>query len=278
MSRICLLFFKNNNIAVGISFDGIYNDTYRGKTQETLNAVSILKKNKMQFGCIAVVADKDYDIYKNYEYLKCLGVNVDFSYVFIEGNAKSIEVLSVESYVQQMIDLFDIWIYDKEGTPVRNFNYIINKIFHCGNEYCCNGSCIGNFFCLDVNGDIFGCSRESVHKYCFGNIKDVNSVSEILNSVGFKSYISGAIKRRMSCAEKCELFKYCKGGCSDDAITHGDISKQNPQYCFFFKTLYSHIKKRIDEIFEQKIDLSTLNPHFRKALIKATSISEVDSI
>ncbi len=271
-------FFKDNKVSVGISFDGIYNDAYRGKTQDTLNAIERLKKNHMQFGCIAVVADKDYNIAKNYEYLKTIGVNVDFSYVFIEGNAKTIEVLPVESYVQQMLDLFDAWIYDKKGTPIRNFNYILNKIFHCGSEYCCNGSCIGNFFCLDVNGDIFGCSRESVHQYNFGNVKDVENMSGVFNSEGFKSYISGAIARRKSCAGTCELFDYCKGGCSDDAITNGDISKQNPRYCFFFKSLYTHIKEKVDEIFEKKVDLSTLNPYFRSALIQATSISEVDSI
>ncbi len=273
-----LHFFKKNNIGVGISFDGIYNDEYRGKTQDTIDAIELLHKNKMQFGCIAVVADKDYDVLKNYEYFKTLKLDVDFSYVFIEGNAKSIEVLPVESYVRQMVDLFDIWMYDQDGIPVRNFHYMLNKLFHCGGEYCCNGSCIGNFFCLDVNGDIFGCSRESMHEYCFGNVNDVQSMSDILNSEDFKKLIIGAITRRKSCAEKCELFDYCKGGCSDDAITNGDISKQNAQYCFFFKTLYTHIQKRVDEVFEQKIDLSTLNPYFRKALIQATSVPETDLV
>lgn len=271
-------FFKKNHIAVGISFDGIYNDEYRGKTQQTVDAVEILKKNKMQFGCISVVADKDYDIYKNYEYLKFIGVNVDFSYVFIEGNAKTIEVLPVDSYVKQMKDLFDRWIYDKEGIPVRNFGYLLNKIFQSGCEYCCNGSCIGNFFCLDVNGDIFGCSRESARQYCFGNIATVNTMSEVMNSDGFKSFIGGAIARRKSCSASCELYDYCKGGCSDDAITSGDISKPNSRYCYYFKSMYSYIKAKVDEIFEQKPDLSIFNPHFRKALIGATSVSDSDSI
>ena len=273
-----LNFFKQNNIAVGISFDGIYNDAYRGKTQDTLNAISLLKKNNMRFGCIAVVADRDYDIYNNYEYLKNFGMSVDFSYVFIEGNAKTIDVLPIESYVKQMTDLFDRWVYDKNGIPVRNFTYVLNKILHCGSEYCCNGSCIGNFLCLDVSGDIYGCSRESVHQYCFGNINDVNSIADVFNSEGFKKYILGAITRRKSCAENCELFDYCKGGCSDDAITNGDISKQNPRYCYFFKTMYTHIKSKVDEIFEKKIDLSTLNPAFKQAMIQATSIPEEDSI
>lgn len=271
-------FFKKNKIAVGVSFDGIYNDEYRGKTQDSINAINLLRKNQMQFGCIAVVADKNYDIRKNYDYLRTFGISTDFSYVFIEGSAKDIEVLPVKSYVNQMMDLFDYWIYDKEGIPVRNFTYVLNKIFHCGNEYCRNGSCIGNFYCLDVNGDIFGCSRESVHDYCFGNIATVQNMSDILNSDGFKQYITGAITRRKNCSAKCEMFDYCKGGCTDDSITYGDISKPNPVYCYFFKTLFAHIQKRVDEIFEKKVDLSTLNPYFRKALIQSTSVSENDTI
>lgn len=273
-----LSFFKRNNISVGISFDGLYNDEYRGKTENVLKAIELLKRNKMGFGSIAVVADKNYDIRANYEYFKQLGVSVDFSYVFPEGNAKEINILPLESYVSQMVDLFDLWLTDQNGIQVRNFHYMLNKILRCGNEYCCNGSCIGNFFCLDVDGSIYGCTRESVHKYCFGNINEIDSVNEIFNSEGFRQYIAGAITRRNSCAEKCEVFEYCKGGCSDDAVMHGDITKPNPGYCYFFKTLYNHIKAKTDEIFRQNVDLSTLNPNFKKAMIQATALDETDLI
>ncbi|MBO5223656.1 MAG: radical SAM protein [Clostridia bacterium] len=273
-----LNFFKKHHIAVGISFDGLYNDEYRGKTEDTLKAIELLRKNKMHFGCIAVVADKNYDIRKNYDYLKQFGMPVDFSYVFIEGNAKDIDVLPVQSYVEQMVELFDVWMKDKEGTSVRNFTYMMNKILKCGGEYCGNGSCIGNFFCMDKTGSIYGCSREAAHKYCFGNVDDAKTKSDIFNSQGFKEYIGGAIVRRKSCADKCEFFDYCKGGCTDEAISHGDITKQNPQYCYFFKTMYKHVKSRIDELLASKADLSEYNPHFKKALVQATSIPENDNI
>lgn len=273
-----LSFFKKHSFAVGMSFDGLYNDQYRGKTEATLKAIELLNRSKTSFGCIAVVADKDYDIRANYEYLKQFGMSVDFSYVFPEGNAKELGTLSIDSYVSQMIDLFDYWVADKNGIQIRNFRFMINKIYGCGKEYCHNGSCIGNFFCLDVDGSIYGCSRESVHKYCFGNIDEIDDVSQIFNSKDFKEYVLGAIARRNGCKEKCELFDYCKGGCSDDAITHGDISKPNPGYCYWFKTLYNHIKASLDEISEKKVDLATLNPNFKQAIIDATALSEVDTI
>lgn len=273
-----LSFLKKHNIMVGVSFDGLYNDRYRGKTEETVRAIELMKKNKVSFGCISVVADQDYDIAKNYEYLKQYGMNVDFSYVFIEGNAKTIEVLPVESYVKQMIDLFDVWMRDKNGIMIRNFEYMINKINKCGREYCGNGSCIGNFFCMDASGNIYGCGREAVHKYCFGNVDKVESLSEVFNSASFKEYITGTIQRRNHCMGNCEFFDYCKGGCSDEAVAHGDITRQNPQYCYFFKTLYKHIKMRIDEVFASKADLSEFNPNFKKLLAQAVSIPEIDTI
>ena len=46
-----------------------------------------------------------------------------------------------------------------------------------------------------------------------------------------------------------------------------------PEYnCYCFKTIFPHIKKTINEIFEKKIPLSELNPAIRKALIERMGI------
>lgn len=269
-----LSFFKKNKIAVGISFDGIYNDAYRGQTQKILKSVELLQKNGVPFGCIAVVADPQYNISENYNYFKTLGIKVDFSYVFLEGDAKNINVLNVDDYTKQMVELFDRWIYDKDGISVRNFDFMIKKVLHCNYEYCSNGSCIGNFFCIDVDGTIYGCSRESVKKYPFGNVKEFNRYSDIINSENFKLYVTGSIKRRNKCSTNCSFFEFCKGGCTDDAITHGDITEPNKSYCTYFGTLFTHIKKKVEEILESKADLSAFNPNFTQALIQKMSIDE----
>lgn len=274
-----LSFFKKNGFAVGISFDGIYNDEYRGETQKTLRSIELLKKNKFSFGCMTVVAGANYDINKNYEYFKSLGVSIDFSYVAVEGSAKNIEaLLANDDYIKQTIELFDRWIYDVDGIGVRNLEFMIKKILKCNYEYCSNGSCVGNFFCIDVDGSVYGCSMESAKKYCFGNISRIESFHDIVNSDNFKLYINGSIERRKQCSANCQYFEYCKGGCNDNAITNGDITQPNKEYCKYFITVFTHIKQKIEEIYANKVDLSTLNPHFTKALISATSIDEKGSI
>lgn len=279
IDRRWVSFFKKNKFGIGISFDGIYNDEYRGGTQKVLKSIELLKKNKLKFGCLTVVADPDYEIRKNYEYFRSLGVGFDFNNVFLEGNAKSLNrVIDNDSYINQMIELFDYWIYDLDGVAVRGFDFLIKMALNCGNTYCRNGSCIGNFFCLDVDGTLYGCGRESVKKYPFGNVNEFNSFHDIINSENFKLYIKGSIERRNNCSAHCQYFKYCKGGCNDDAILDGDITKPNKDYCKYFGMLFSHIKEKIDEIFKNKVDLATLNPNFTKALIQCTAIDESGKI
>lgn len=273
-----LTFFEENKIGVGISFDGIYNDAYRGGTERTLKAIELMKKRNIPFGCIAVVADPHYDLKKNYEYFKSIGVKVDFSCVFPEGSAKSIDLLDIDDYNRQMNELFDEWLYDTEGTQVRNFEFTMKKLLKCNYEYCSNGNCIGNFFCLDTDGTIYGCSRESVKKYPFANIADVSSLHDVLNSENFKIYITGAIKRRADCAAHCAYFEYCKGGCTDDAAAMGDITKPNPSYCRQFQGLFSLIRTRLDEIFAEKKDLSLLNPYAREAIVRAAALADDENI
>ena len=274
-----LNFFKKNNFAVGISFDGLYNEEYRGGTKQVLGAIELLKKNGFSFGAKSVVAAPDYKLLENYEYFKSLGVAVDFGYVAVEGGAKDMDgVMDSGEYLKQSIELFDHWIYDREGVSVRNIDFMIKKVLKCNYEYCSNGSCVGNFFCLDVDGSIYGCSMESAKQFCFGNLSEFKSFHELINSETFKSYVKGSIERRRQCQQDCEYFDYCKGGCNDDAIANGDITKRNKAYCKYFTALFAHIKAKIDEIFAQKTDLSTLNPHFAKALIGSATIDEAGKI
>ena len=272
-------FFKKHKIAVGISFDGIYNEEYRGETKKVLKNIEALKKNGFSFGSKAVVADPHYDLLKNYEYFKSIGVPVDFGYVAVEGGAKEIgSLLDSEEYLRQSKELFEKWVYDREGISVRNFEFMMKKVLGCNYEYCSNGSCVGNFFCLDVDGSIYGCSMESAKQFCFGNLSEFSSYHDLINAEAFKRYVLGSIERRKTCKETCAHFDYCKGGCNDDAITNGDITKPNRAYCKYFSALFTCVKNKIDEIFKNKVDLATLNPHFAKVLMQSTTVDETGKI
>lgn len=264
-----IAFFKKHKFTVGVSFDGLENEKYRGETDKVLKSIALLHKEGMRVGGIAVVASPDYDIGANYDYFKSLGVSADFSIVFNEGSAKDMALMSIEDYTRQMLNLFDRWIYDVKGVNVRPFAFMLRKAMHCCKEYCGNGSCIGNFFCFDVDGSVYGCSHETVKKYRFGSLDEFQTHHDIINSPNFKAYLLGSIERRKACQATCSYYDYCKGGCVDDAILAGDISKPNPAYCYYFRALFDKVKSTVDEIFEKKIPLDQLNPVFKKILAES---------
>jgi len=271
-------FLKKNNFQVGISYDGIYNEQYRGSSKETINGIKMLKEAGIIGGALAVVADPEYDMVENYKHFKELGVNADFSYVFLEGNATSIPTIDSVTYTNQLKKLFDLWLYDKDGIQVRYFMMILRKIFNCQYTYCFNGSCVGNYYCLDNDGTIYGCSRESALMFPFGNIKDINEYGDILNSEGFRKYILGAINRRASCAKTCPIYKKCYGGCNDYAINGGDINQPNPLYCTHYKAMYEYIEKTIKEVLEKNIDLSELNPGVALIYKQSIGVKETENV
>lgn len=271
-------FFKKHGFKVGMSFDGIHNDTYRGRTEETLAAMELLKKNGIKFGTMAVVVDGDYDLIANYNFFKEKKIPIEFSHMVSEGSGKNLQKLSADQYASATVALFDHWLHDKEGVGVRTFlSYIILALGGPA-KICNNASCHGKYLCITATGDLYNCSRHSIQDYPFGNIENVSTAEDIFASEGFMNLLRGSIARRKTCKEICEYFNLCQGGCADIAITEGDITTP-PQYsCICFRTVYPHVKQAVSEIFENKTPLSELNPSVREALMQCLGVTEAASL
>ncbi len=267
-------FIKENDFKVGISFDGIHNDTYRGGSEKTLRSMELFKKNGIRFGAMAVVVDGDYDLVANYEFFKEKKIPIEFTHVISEGGAKELKQLSASQYATAMCRLFDHWLCDLEGVPVRTFKSYTNLALG-GPELICNhGSCHSKYLCINSDGNIYNCSRESVHEYCLGNIDEVSSVEEMYASEGFKALLRGSITRRNICKESCEYFNYCKGGCADVAICEGSLDTPPEYSCYVFRTVFSHVKNKVGEIFANNTSLATLNPAFRESVVSCMGVRE----
>ncbi len=266
--------FKKYDIKVGVSFDGINNDLYRQGTEKTLGAMELMKKKGLNFGCMAVVANDDYDLIENYKFFRQKGISVDFSYMFSEGEAKSLDKLSPEKFTKQAIELFDYWLYDREGVGIRLFSTYISMALGSGFRICSNCSCHGKYLSIAPNGDLSNCGRPIIGQYVFGNIDTVSSIEEVYNSPKFIELLSGSIQRRRKCKESCEYFELCGGDCTDQALIGGDITSPDKSSCYSFCKIYSHIKEKIDEIIENGAQLDMLNPTVKSTIIKCFNVSE----
>ena len=268
------VFIKENGFKVGLSFDGIHNDTYRGCTDKTLATMELFKKHGIRFPCMAVVVDGDYDLIANYEFFKEKRVPIEFSHMIPEGAGKNLKQLSAEQYADATIKLFDHWLYDLEGVSVRSFVSYINLALGGPSLICNYSSCHGKYLCINSDGSLYNCSRQSIHEYCLGNISEVSSVEEIFASDGFKKVLIGSIKRRNKCKESCEFFTLCQGGCADVAICEGALDTPPEYSCYIFGKVFTYIKNTLAELFEKKVSLATLNPFVREAIIKCLGVKE----
>lgn len=267
-----LEFFKKYKFRVGISFDGVENEKYRQQTDKTLDAMKKLRAAGISFGCLAVVADDEYDFRKNYHYFRDMGVSFDFSRVFAEGSAKGLPDVQAKRYAESCVDLFDEWLYDVNGVSIRRFAYYVCMAFGGNLRICECCSCHGKYICLAANGDLYNCAREGMGHYCFGNIQNVERVSDIFRSDGAIELLTGSMTRRNKCKQNCEYYSLCQGGCADMAIMEGDLAQAPTNYCYVFKTLYGHIEKAVKDILERKVPLTELNPAVKTALAKSLVI------
>ena len=267
-------FIKKNGFKIGISFDGVHNDTYRGGTNKTLNSMELFKKHGIKFCSMSVVVDGDYDLITNYEFFKERRIPIEFSYMIPEGAGKNMKQLSAEQYAEASIKLFDHWLHDLEGVSIRTFISNINLALGGHALICTCTSCHGKYLCINSDGKIYNCSRQSIHDYCIGDIHEIEKVEDCFSSEGFKELLRGSIKRRNVCKETCELFGICQGGCADIAICEGSLDKPPEYSCYIFKTLFAHVKKTMAEIFESKTSLATLNHFVREAIIKCMGVRE----
>lgn len=255
-----ITFFKRYGFKLGISFDGIHNSDYRQQTEKVLSVIQLLQKQKMNFGCLAVVADDNYDMLENYKFFASHGIHYALSPMFAEGGGDSLPALSVEIYSKKVIELFDYWIYDTDGVNVRLFTDYISMLLGSRTRTCTHGSCHGKWISITPDANLYNCGRDSMKQYCFGNIDKMDSIKEAFSSDGFRQLLIGAIERRKKCKESCSLFPYCESGCSDCAILENGLVNRPEFSCISFREVFGHVRDEWGQIVAKGIPLSRLNP------------------
>lgn len=260
--------FMKYDFRVGISFDGIENEKYRGQTDKVLHGMELLKEAGLRFGCNAVVSGDDYDLKANYRFFKERGISFDFSALLSEGGGKEMPSTQCVQYAQKLCDLFDEWIYDTEGVSLRTFSMYINLASGGKFRVCTCASCHLKYLSISPDGTVYNCGRDSISKYPFGNIDSFETTKEIFSSEGAKALIGGSVLRREKCRANCEYFSACAGGCADIAIMENGLENQPTNYCYTFKTVYKHVSERFAEILRQKTPLTQLNPSVKGVLAR----------
>lgn len=250
-------FLVNHSFDIGSSFDGIMNEMTRGMSKEILEGRNIIIKHGGSCGMIQVVSKVNV-CYLIESYELCKEKNIPFSInLFIEDSSnKNILGLDVNEYINKVNELFDVWLYDEKYLRVTQFQEIISFILFSKKYTCAYNSCLGRWVSIRPNGDIYPCNRYFSEKYCYGNVFDYEDIKECFFSQGFNNILFDAIERRKKCID-CSIYKFCEGGCNNNALYENGIQNNNGKSCIALKQVFEHIKKTIDYIINYNLDLRT---------------------
>lgn len=259
-----------NNCSVGFSFDGICNDKTRAVGNIVLENINKFKSiTKTNPGCIKVInPDNVHSMASDYDYIKSLGIHaMHYNKVFY---AKGVELLDgeyVDVFKEQFALMFDKWVNDSDPLFIRNFDEYINYILGAGSCLCeYKGDCLGQYFSVSPRGDIYPCDRFVPYEWIYGNIKDISSVDDILNTDIFKEHTHVLKSRKNHCKNdlNCYIFDFCNGGCHSSAIASTGGFVQNENECMLKRIEFNHFYN-----FLKNADIKNIkNPDLKNALIK----------
>ncbi len=271
-------FFIENDFGIGSSFDGILNEELRGNSEQILNARQKIVERGKSCGFIMVVSNKNIDtLVESYEFFKSINANFTINpYVQSKDNPNLELELKAEHTIEKLIELYNLWLYDKDcNIHIDYFERIIKFLISGKKTVCKYSSCLGKWAGIRYNGDIVPCNRYFPLEYSYGNVYEYDDLNQGFMSKGFEKILAEAIDRRKKCSN-CNVFPMCNGGCNNVAYNENGISEKGGESCKILNGIFKYIKDSFKNL-KCNIDETTINPQVVRMLnSKTNSISHYD--
>lgn len=261
-------FFCKNNFNIGTSFDGVLNEKLRGNTERILGGREKLLTRKKKCGFIMVVSKKNIDtLIESYEFFKQINANYTIN-TYVSTPVPNNNELELEPNhtAQKIIEFFDYWIKDTScKIHISYFERIIFYILYGRKSVCKYNSCLGKWMGIRYDGSVVPCNRYFPDQYSYGNVWDMNEISEAFESKGFENLLVSAITRREKC-KTCKIFDFCTGGCNNVALNENGICNNEGTSCIILKKVYKYINKHIADLLKTDIT-NEINPIVLKIML-----------
>lgn len=217
---------------------------------KVMHGISLLKSRDHPFGVLAVVTEATL----------ALGARRFFDF-FVDNGLKSFAVLCQrpaiikgaeehmlrDAHSRFVCDLFDLW-YERDDPDIhiRDFESIMRALLGGEHGTCLlAGQCIGKYFAVNFNGDIFHCDEFMTDsRYRLGNII-VDDFSSILTTPTIELLRNS--ERGNHEQLDCPWTSICNGGCPKDRTVAAMFSGGSPVVCCGYAPLIEHIHTRIAE-------------------------------
>jgi radical SAM protein with 4Fe4S-binding SPASM domain len=238
-------YLRDNNVAISLSFDGLWNKTNRPlKSGESSMELYLIPDSPLYEmltvgkSCKVMVSPDNIDtLVENYNWFVDNGItNPDFTLVrddvWTDEHVNKMEIESVK-LADQMIQ----YILEGKRTSVGFFNlYILDTIFgetQGKRPWGCFAGCHGMAFM--PNGLVYPCERFGTkNSYPLYSSIDKSSFTE--NILKFKDPNLTNPHNYDVCKE-CTLYKYCNAGCTYSQLKNNNKPLEN--LCRIFHILYN---------------------------------------
>lgn len=254
--------FKKYNIHIGISLDGcdessnacrLYADK-KNTFSDVYNKINLLKEYNIDFGIIMTINKNLINREKElYSFISNNNLKCSIRPAFPTKCNKEI-IMSASEYEAFFINLYKIWSNDiSKKIKLKQIEDLYQEMRKALDDnyrthFCSDSkSCFGNFFALDVYGELYACNRSFYNKkFYYGNINYISD-KEILEKAK-KLKESRCFSVLNSRCQECELLKNCFGGCP--AIAEGiydSLCAIEDSFCKAKIGINKYIKKDLEK-------------------------------
>lgn len=271
LDRKFIKFCKDNEVNIGISHEGPCNALLRPDGDAVEKRIVEMSDKERVFSVSSTVSrgaqDRQAEIYRHF---RDIGTAVSINPVVPLGCTASHPELvpDPEAYIKSSIEAFDEWFNDPAvRVPlIPHYLYVLSALGDPQGSDCAHSSCLTKWLCMYPNGDLYPCAKPCPGSMRLGNIDDIGSIADAFRSEGFANILRGTIARREKC-KSCELFNFCQGGCSIDAMAENGLEENGGSSCRIYREVFGHVKKCVDSIIAEKKDLTAYNAYVRDAVL-----------
>jgi len=256
-------FLKANQFEVVVSVDGpeFINDRHRrnwsdkGSFAKIMKGIDCLVSNDMPLLAIAVLtdysldyADEIFHFFKQTGFIS-VGFNIDEAEgtnqksSFDNGSSMTPQRSIIQRYQAFMQRIYDLWIQDGRTIRIREFENALSLLSIRRSGYTDplphKGSIAFALVSIARDGSITTFSPElasgtssNPHYFAIGNVTEIKSLDECLENANFQQQLKEVGLGIQYCAESCEYFDFCGGGCpSNKFYERGTFATTDTIYC-----------------------------------------------
>lgn len=261
--------FKNDKFSTGISFDGLNNDLTRKSTARVMESFNLLEANGFRISPLQVVDNGNVSIMiEDYEYAKRLNLIPKINIIHSAAANANAYDLEGERTAEELIKFFGYWIKDTYSpAPAEYPSRYIQLLLHGGGgdrEVDCAKD--KNRFSIDPDGTIYHCASDFPEKLAFGNIWDVNSQDDIINTPVYQKWFNDT-RKLLDICKPCQFYYACQSSCFAVTATQcPDFDHPEPNYCAMKQRANAYFLNTLFELNPK--DYATYNYHFVNLLYR----------